>query len=285
MKLLPFSFLIFLGLSVHAQKKHSVYFEHDQADVSQEERDSLTEWLKTISDTATKVEIIGFADHLGTDEYNLKLSERRAKSVASLIESKSEFHYRMSLTEAKGESLSAQPNSAERQPEDRRVDVIVSEKGKRAVSQPKVEQITIPEPDSDRPKMESDLLVRAEVGQIIVLKNLNFFPGRHFLIPQALPELERLAQIMKENPQMEIEILGHICCKLDTLDGLDVNTQTYTLSQNRAEYIFDQLVLAGIEPKRMRHRGFAGSRPLVNPEMTDEDRQRNRRVEIRILKK
>ncbi|MBI1288025.1 MAG: OmpA family protein [Flavobacteriales bacterium] len=287
MKLLPTASLLFLCLNLLAQpKKHSVFFEHDSYEVSNAQEEELMTWLNTFSDTATKVEVIGFTDHLGSNGYNQKLSEERAKTVADLLERQGKFHYRMSITDAKGESEAEQFEDARRNPKDRRVDVMVSIKPK-PTAKPieKTEPIAIEEPQSDALKTDSDLLVRAEVGQTVVLRNLNFFPGRHYLIPAALPELERLAQILKENPTMEIEIQGHICCKLDTLDGLDVNTGTYSLSFNRSEYIFNQLVLAGIEPERMSYRGFAGGRPLVKPEMTETDRQRNRRVEIKILKK
>lgn len=276
--------MLILDSELCAQEKYSVYFKHDRFDLESSEENELLSWLGSFSDTALKVEVIGYADHLGTEEYNKTLSEKRVETVMSVLERQNSISFRMSLTDAKGESDSQQFNDARRNPKDRRVDILVSFK-KKAESRSAPKSIEVPHPINEERKSDSDLLVMAEVGQTVVLRNLNFFPGRHFLIPQALPELERLAQILKDNPSMEIEIQGHICCKLDSLDGMDVDTKTYSLSFNRSKYIFEQLVLTGVAPERMSYRGFAGSRPLIKPEMTETDRQRNRRVEIRILKK
>lgn len=284
MKLLLTASLLFAFSGLLAQEKYSVYFEHDSFNLDPKNESDLILWLKSFSDTLSKIELVGFTDHLGSESHNQMLSEKRVETVLRLIEVEQPVPYRMSFTDARGETEAEQFQDGSRNPSDRRVDVFATIP---KAHQTRVETLE-PEPtevDSKEENSDSDLLVKAEVGQTIVLRNLNFFPGRHYLIPQALPELERLAHILKENPNMEIEIQGHICCKLDSLDGLDVDTRTYQLSFNRSEYIFNQLVLAGISPERMKYRGFAGSRPLVKPEMTETDRQRNRRVGIRILKK
>lgn len=281
--LLATGFIIF-HLQVFSQdvKTHSVYFGLNQHAINDSESQKLNTWLNQFTDTIKKAEVTGYADYLDSDAYNLELSEKRANSVMEVLEANSRIQYRMSLLSANGEK-NAKPSSdtAKGNSEDRRVDISfhLQEKPVAVISKPVKQSIEKPI------NTESDLLERATVGQTIVLKNLNFFPGRHFLIPQALPELERLVDILSRNETMEIEIQGHICCKLDSIDAKDVDTQTYSLSLNRAKYIHDQLVLAGIDSTRMKYRGFAGSRPLYNPEITAKHRNRNRRVEIKVLKK
>lgn len=265
------------------QTEHSVFFELDKSDIPENGKQELATWLGQISDTLQRIEVTGHADFLSSEEYNLSLSEKRADAVMSFIESNSSVKYRMSMVSAKGEKFSRSDGSVAGIPKDRKVEVIAfsSERPEKAEPIPKPSTLI----SEIIPESESDLLEQAEVGQTIVLKNLNFFPGRHFLIPEALPELERLTKILLRNPTMEIEIQGHICCKLDSIDAMDINTRTYSLSFNRAEYIYDQLVLSGVEESRMKYRGFAGSRPLYNPELTTEHRNKNRRVGIKILKK
>ncbi|MFT4594127.1 MAG: outer membrane protein OmpA-like peptidoglycan-associated protein [Bacteroidia bacterium] len=265
------------AFQVYAQnsKKHSVYFGLDKHIISVDETDKLNGWLAQFTDTLKKIEIVGHTDYLDTDEYNLILSEKRANTVLALLESNSQLHYSMSLVSAKGEENSKlNLNTEKGNPLDRRVDIFVFQNGKKTP----VLKLT-------KPETQLNLLEQASVGQTIVLKNLNFFPGRHFLIPKAIPELDRLAQTLIQNPMMEIEIQGHICCKLDSIDAKDVDTKTYSLSLNRAQYIHDQLVIAGVDSARMGYRGFAGSRPLYNPEITATHRNRNRRVEIKVLSK
>lgn len=283
MKALFTAIFLSVSSSIVAQDTlvHQVYFNRDIDEPNTKEEEKLLSWLKSLPDSVVKIEVIGYADFLGGDDYNLKLSERRANHVLELIEASKSIRYKMSLTSAFGEEHSTETSDPDGIPQDRKVEVKV-------VKYPLLKMVeTKPVPKKSETELISgaiDLLPKMKVGETVVLNNLNFYPGRHYLVPAALPELERLIQILQENPNMEIEIQGHICCKLDSIDGLDVNTQTYSLSANRAEYIFDQLVLAGISAERMKHRGFAGSRPLIVPEITETDRARNRRVEIMILK-
>ncbi len=270
----------YFTLSAQEAHNHQVFFELDKDQITQTERAKLEAWLTQFSDTLTRVEVIGHADFLGSSDYNMKLSERRAKAVAEYLENNSHIPYRMSLVSAKGEKLSKPNGLPDGNPNDRRVEISV-QPIKRAPTESQVSEQKQEEPQVE----ELDIIERATVGQKIVLKNLNFFPGRHFLIPEALPELERLTETLLRNPTIEIEIQGHICCKLDSMDAKDINTGTFELSHNRAKYIYDQLVLAGVSPDRMSYKGFAGSRPLYNPEITARHRNRNRRVEIKILKK
>ena len=273
---LSYLFLLAVG-SVSAQeiKPHVILFEYDKHDVTPEVAQNLENWLSTLPDTISKMEVVGHADFIGSDNYNLNLSEKRANAVLTIIEEANAIRYRMSLVSANGETESVPNGSKNGIPDDRKV-VITATLFSESLIKEKAEIL--------EETSEAMLLETAEVGQSIVFANLNFFPGKHFLIPEALPSLEKLAETLKANPNLEIEIQGHICCKLDSIDGFDQNTRTYDLSINRAKYIYDQLILTGVN-NHMTFRGFAGTRPLIFPEVTNEDRQRNRRVEIKVTKK
>lgn len=289
MRLLSLSFLLFTSLLSLGQEPdsqvHSVYFELDQHEIQTQEAGKLIAWLETLPDSLKKLEVIGYADFLGSSNYNDKLSAKRAAGVMKLIEESKSTRYRMSLVSSVGEGESSDNGSSDGIPSDRVVKVIVWPYPIRQSNSKPAKEEEVVEKVRPQVSLATELLETAEVGQSIVFGNLNFFPGRHFLVPQALPELEELIELLKRNANIEIEIIGHICCKLDSIDGLDVNTKTYTLSANRAKYIHDQLVLAGISASRLSHRGLAGSRPLVVPELTDKDRARNRRVEIKVTAK
>jgi outer membrane protein OmpA-like peptidoglycan-associated protein len=73
----------------------------------------------------TDILIVGHTDASGTDEYNLKLSERRATSVKSLIESKGILSSRLS-TEGRGESEAIADNETEAgRALNRRVEIVI----------------------------------------------------------------------------------------------------------------------------------------------------------------
>ena len=284
MKILQLFILLLIFKCGTAQEtlQHRVLFDLDRSDLTHESEVELLNWLSSIPDSILKLEIIGYADFLGSSEYNFKLSEQRASHVLDFIEQVKPFRYQLSLQSAEGENHSIESADPNGNPADRKVEITVTNYPRKpGLTKPVVQKKL----SNELPTGAIDLIPELKEGETVVLQNLNFFPGRHYLIPSALPELEKLVQILNDNPTLEIEIQGHICCKLDSIDGLDVNTRTYSLSANRAKYIFDQLVLAGINSNRVKHRGFAGSKPLVFPELTDTDRARNRRVEIMILKR
>lgn len=66
----------------------NVYFDFDKSDLRQDARDALSKnaeaLLKQVADA--KVQVAGHCDERGSDEYNLALGERRAKSVAKYLE-------------------------------------------------------------------------------------------------------------------------------------------------------------------------------------------------------
>lgn len=63
-----------------------IYFGFDQADINPESRALLTENARILARYPNvRVEVEGYADHLGTPEYNLALGERRAQAVAGTL--------------------------------------------------------------------------------------------------------------------------------------------------------------------------------------------------------
>ena len=122
----------------------------------------------------------------------------------------------------------------------------------------------------------------ARAGQTIVLRNINFYGGSHRLLPQSEPALADLLAALKKNPSVTISIVGHVCCT-DGEDGWDIDSQMPDLSWKRAQVIYHYLVDNGINKERLDYKGMAGSKHLVWPENTEDDRTMNRRVEIKVM--
>lgn len=220
--------------------------------------------MQNLPDTgAYNFRILGYADFRGSEKYNDTLSRRRAQSVARWIEA--EFPERVHRTLVLGEGELP-----------------------RQINVPLREQRTVSvETYLYRERTLRDL-VKGDVGPMdeIVLEDLHFQPGRHFLLLESVPVLKRIEKILKKRTEYYIEIAGHICCAGDfSKDGFDHDTQTHNLSENRAENIYDYFVRNGIDSTRMVHKGYGYSEPKVYPEKSEEDKDQNRRVEIRIIGK
>jgi outer membrane protein OmpA-like peptidoglycan-associated protein len=116
----------------------------------------------------------------------------------------------------------------------------------------------------------------APKGQTIVLDHLIFAQGRAVIDPKSYSGLDEVAQMMKENTRIEIQLEGHT----DNVGSAKANLE---LSQKRVDAVKKYLVEKGIAKNRIQTKAFGGTQPLKN-EMTPEARAANRRVEMRILK-
>ncbi len=116
-----------------------------------------------------------------------------------------------------------------------------------------------------------------EVGETIRLNNIYFAQAEFKVLDASYNELDKLAKIMQSNPTMEILIEGHT----DIIGNVNDNL---ALSQKRVISVKEYLVKKGIAEKRIQTKAYGGTKPLKT-DGTDEDRQVNRRVEFKILKK
>lgn len=132
-----------------------------------------------------------------------------------------------------------------------------------------------------------EALADAKAGDTLIIDNLNFQPGRHILLPESIPRLRRLLSILQDHPGLHIEIHGHICCLNEPghTEGIDNDTGKRELSVNRAINIYNFLVHNGIDSTRLAYKAFGVTRRLIDPERTEEDQMRNRRVEIVITRR
>lgn len=115
-----------------------------------------------------------------------------------------------------------------------------------------------------------------EVGAVVNLKNVLFELGTTNLLEESFNELDVVVDFLRTNPKVEIELEGHTDNRGDAKKNLE-------LSQQRVERIKSYLVSKGISSKRIKGRGFGGTRPIATND-SEEARKLNRRVEFRIVK-
>jgi len=89
---------------------------------------------------------------------------------------------------------------------------------------------------------------------------------------ESLAFIMQLAQFLKANPAVMLEIDGHT----DSDGDAAANRQ---LSQARADEVRKQLITAGIDPERLTAKGFGASKP-IQPNDTPKGKAENRRVEF-----
>jgi outer membrane protein OmpA-like peptidoglycan-associated protein len=107
----------------------------------------------------------------------------------------------------------------------------------------------------------------------IELKQAVFFDTNKATIkPVSFPLLDDVAQALKDNPKIKVEVQGHT-------DSQGNDAFNMKLSQNRAESVKLYLVKKGISSDRMDAKGYGEDQPLED-NRTADGRAKNRRVEF-----
>ena len=125
------------------------------------------------------------------------------------------------------------------------------------------------------------VLDKIELNKIFVLENIYYDYNKSNIRDDAAKELDKLVQLLADNPEIRIELGSHT-------DSVDDNAYNMQLSQRRAESAVKYIVQHGIAPDRLVAKGYGEERPIArntNPDGTDNPvgRQKNRRTEFKIL--
>jgi outer membrane protein OmpA-like peptidoglycan-associated protein len=113
------------------------------------------------------------------------------------------------------------------------------------------------------------------LGANLILNNISFATNSANLAPGSLLELDRVGEFMALNPTVKIEISAHS----DDVGAAAFNQQ---LSQRRAQSVQDYLKKKNVKEANMESIGYGEERPLV-PNDSEENRAKNRRVELQII--
>ena len=136
------------------------------------------------------------------------------------------------------------------------------------------ENFDIPTGSSDNLVNKIIELKNIAVGSKITLKNVFFDTGKSTLRAESNGELDRVVKLLKDVPNLKIEISGHT----DNTGSASLNE---TLSQQRAESVVMYLKNKGITPNRLTAKGYGSSKP-VSSNSTEDGKQQNRRTEFEI---
>lgn len=258
---------LLLSFLASAQEQYPVYFDFDKDVPNDTSQVKFNNWLQTHKDVNV-VKIYGYADSVGSIDYNVKLSRRRAEFVENQLKDFALVSSSAAEVKGFGETTAFSQNRST----DRVVMIHYFEKTTLKDSIVVIKPVAPPVAPFNSGL--TALLANAKVGDRLRIPNMNFYNGMEEMLPESKPILEELLQIMKNNPALKITIEGHICC--DRLEG-------DKLSIRRARAIYNHLVKNGISKKRLRYQGYAGTSPIhFIPEKNEWERAENRRVEIYI---
>ena len=274
--LLPFAFF--------GQESVSFYFDNNKSELNKVELAKLNTWI--LANKKSKIlSITGSTDEVGSTGYNDTLSQKRVdyifNKVKVAVKIREDFKS-ISL----GEKGAKSKNKAENR---RAIIVFLQEKDlakeaelikPKVVEVPKTtEIIPIEEKDMNFPEGATleEKVELSRPGTLIVLPEIQFYKNSFGIMPSSKQSIDELIYILDKNPNLRIEIQGHICC---------VTQDHNNLSLERAKQVRRVLVANSIRQDRLIVKGFGVTKPkFAIPEANEEQALANRRVEIMILQK
>lgn len=256
MKSLYFLLLFLISVAMTAQEQYAVYFDTDKDEANTPSAEHFMNWIAENND-AEIISINAFADSVGDYEYNIGLSQRRADYVLRQLKNNNAKISVGIIAKGSGETNAFSANKSSD-----RIAIIHYNR-----------QIAKVKPETNISL--TDAMKYARIGEKLRLDNLNFYGDTGTPLPKSMPVLKELLEIMVNNPNLQIEIQGHICCDPRNTKGVD---------EMRVKTVYQFLVKNGIDEDRLHYRTFGTTRPLYPlPEKSEEQRIANRRVEIEIM--
>ena len=116
---------------------------------------------------------------------------------------------------------------------------------------------------------------KIEKGLTFKLKNINFETGSDKITAESYVSMDKMAEILKENPTMLVEVGGHTDNTGDAKKNLE-------LSQKRANQVMTYLISKGVNAKQMKAIGYGETKPVADNE-TPEGKSLNRRVMFTVI--
>jgi len=135
---------------------------------------------------------------------------------------------------------------------------------------------TPPAPVTAPASLEDADVVQTERGLVLTLADATFDSERAIIKPGARHGLDVLARFLQENPGRRVQIEAFT-------DAAGSSVYNLELSQDRADAVAMAVIGRGVDAARVRAIGWGERYPVADSD-SDENRQRNRRVEITVSK-
>ena len=276
--------LCFLPFTAKSQTRiKSFYFENNESVPTPYSQNQL-KLLKTSFQRGEIyiLEIYSYTDSVGSPEYNETLAKLRLAYVTNF----------MGITNEANIQLKPYGLVRKYDVKDykswRRVDVYYSSNHHTEIKdttqrEETIEQQTIinetigqqiqenqPKEIAGQTSVNLDTMVRYTNENLAYILNVEFIEGSAKMDLKSQAEVKKFADFMNEHPNLSVLIRGHVCCG-----------NNMRISKARAKAVYHELIKQGIAKKRLDYVGMSNTEPLVFPEKTNADRQRNRRVDVK----
>jgi outer membrane protein OmpA-like peptidoglycan-associated protein len=286
-------FILLITANIFAQEQLNLYFDSNKFELAKKEENKLNQWILANNNNKI-VAVHGFTDEDGTISFNDTLAQKRVDFIFNIV--KDQIKIREDFkTLSFGEKFNQSDNKAENRkvtiyyilekdiPRENEILGLKPEVAVEELPRPEIEypeKLVFENPNGTKSELKLDRVFmnkmnKAKPGEKLKIENLNFIINTFAVVNESRGKMYELLLVLQNNPQLKIEIQGHLCCMPN--DRLDLSTQ-------RAKAIYNFLVTNQIYPPRLSYKGFGSTQPIYPlPEKSETERAANRRVEILII--
>lgn len=240
----------YLNAQQQGDTTFSFYFHTAQYQTDSLQQKAFQTFLQSIGTVKT---IRGYTDTVGSPAYNSKLAHRRAEHVFQLLPPLFQTDKRI---KAEGET-----NAFSLLWQNRRVDVVAA-----------------------KPAMVQHFPVyrKGTVKEELNVDNILFLPDQPVLTEASFAYVKALAQQLQQYPTETFQIIGHVNYQSNL--PAEKLKDLYALSEARAKAVYNLLVQNGIAAERMTYKGVGNSNPVYPEPLNDDQKRKNMRVQVLILR-
>lgn len=228
-----------------------VYFQFNKTTLHQNQVTALDEWVSRQALRAfSEICISAYADSVGSEHYNLRLTAERANTIKQLLADRMDES--ISIHSYGEQYASTAPAAA-----DRKATIIVKYSEKQL--------------DQETQKTTT------AIDTIITLKNIQFIEDLPYLTAEGEGVIKTYITMIKRFRFDRMEIVGYYFYDGPSLKPTD---SRFKLSEQRAKVIADIFRNEGFDAARISSKGGGNSKMVIEHANTDEEKRRNIRVEV-----
>jgi len=116
---------------------------------------------------------------------------------------------------------------------------------------------------------------KLEKGLEFSMGTINFETNSDKILPESNAALDNMAELLKENPNMVVEVGGHT-------DNSGTPELNMDLSKKRSDAVMAYLTAKGVDPKQMVPKGYGETKPIAS-NATEDGKRQNRRVMFTVI--
>lgn len=274
MKTVLFFLLTLCATNAYSQLQTvDIYFDKLSSVIRPEGKTALEEIAVLIkSDSTTIQSISAYSDTLGTIQLNARLANERYNNTLKLLGiNASDTSFESNIY---GEEF---PFVAEEYDIEKFRRVTIVHFVKEEIIEEIVEEVIVEEVIEEVvEEVPSKLLTQLDEfaldpnkKEVLLQLSILFVGDKDVFLKGSTAALEELNEFLKANPKINAHIRGHVCC-------IPNNKR----SKERAQRVYDYLIQNSIAESRLSYKGYSNKEPFTTPELSDADRQSNRRVDV-----